>query len=259
MEQKVIFLDIDGTLYNDTKQIPASAKEAIGHLQQKGHTVAFATGRAPFSFKSLQDELNIHTFVGLNGQYVAHHGDVIFKKPLETDVIEALERRAEARNHPVIYLGNENWYSNTNEHPYIQKAIASLKIDREVMYDPAYYRSGEVYQVLLFCPGGEEATYEQAFNHLQFMRWHDYSVDVIPADGSKAAGIDYLLKHLQVAPEDVYAFGDGLNDIAMLQSVKNSVAMGNAPDAVKQVAGTVTGHVNEDGLFHGMRKLGLLD
>ncbi|TMN21600.1 Cof-type HAD-IIB family hydrolase [Lentibacillus cibarius] len=259
MTKKLICLDIDGTLFNEEKQVPDSAKLAVANLQQAGHTVAFATGRAPFTFRKLQQELEVDSYVSLNGQYVVHHDDVVYKNPLHTAVLDELEHHATAGNHPLIYLGHDNWFSNTSHHPYIQKAIRSLKVEQKVMYDPAFYRVGDVYQALLFCEDGSEADYMRTFGHLEFIRWHDYSVDVIPAGGSKAAGINHLVQHLQMSPDDVYAFGDGLNDMAMLQSVKNSVAMGNAPDIVKNAAGTVTKHVNDDGLWHGLRMVGLLD
>ena len=48
MTQKIIFFDIDGTLYDHDKKLPASTKKAVLQLQEKGYEVAIATGRAPF-------------------------------------------------------------------------------------------------------------------------------------------------------------------------------------------------------------------
>ncbi|MFD2762178.1 Cof-type HAD-IIB family hydrolase [Lentibacillus juripiscarius] len=258
MTQKLIFFDIDGTLLDDEKKLPVSTKQAIADLQLAGHMVTFATGRAPFTFGPLLDELNVDTYVSINGQYVVHDNRVIYKNPLYATDLGELESHAAAGAHPLIYLSHDNWYSNTEHHPYIQTAIDSLKIEQEVIYDPAFYKTGDVYQALLFCEDGSEAEYVRRFEQLEFIRWHDYSVDVIPAGGSKAAGIDRLLEHLQISPEAVYAFGDGLNDIEMLQSIENSVAMGNAPDVVKDSASAVTRDVNDDGIWHGLKKIGLL-
>ena len=51
MTGKLIFFDIDGTLLDHDKNIPASAKESVRLLQEAGHEVAIATGRGPFMFK----------------------------------------------------------------------------------------------------------------------------------------------------------------------------------------------------------------
>jgi len=48
MSEKIVFIDIDGTLVNEQKEIPPSTKEAIKQLQQSGVHVAIATGRPPF-------------------------------------------------------------------------------------------------------------------------------------------------------------------------------------------------------------------
>ncbi|MFD1362363.1 Cof-type HAD-IIB family hydrolase [Lentibacillus salinarum] len=258
MTQKLIFFDIDGTLLDDEKRLPDSTKQAIADLQAAGHYVAIATGRAPFAFKSLLTELGISSYVSINGQYVVHNGEAIYKHPLQPDALAALEKYAKERQHPLVHLNHDNWYANVQHHPHIEAAVNSLKIDKQITYNPSFYQQGEVYQTLLFCTEESETGYDQTFDQFHFVRWHDYSVDVMPAGGSKAAGISQLIRELQIPAHDVYAFGDGLNDIEMLQSIENSVAMGNAPDAVKQAASTVTKDVNDDGIWHGLKLVGLL-
>ncbi|SFB00477.1 hypothetical protein SAMN04488072_10578 [Lentibacillus halodurans] len=258
MTQKLIFFDIDGTLLDDEKQLPDSTRKAIAELQQAGHYVAIATGRAPFAFKPLLEELNIGTYVSINGQYVVHNNEAIYKNPLNPAALARLEKYALERNHPLVYLNHEDWYTNTRHHPHVKTAIESLKLDQDVTYNPEFYKDGEVYQTLLFCTGEGEVEYDQAFHELDFVRWHDFSVDVMPSGGSKAAGIGQLIRQLQIPAHDVYAFGDGLNDIEMLKSVQTSVAMGNASDIVKEAASAVTKDVNEDGIRHGLKMVGLL-
>ena len=46
--QKIIFFDIDGTLYNNEKVVPQSTKEAVKAVKDAGHILAMATGRSPF-------------------------------------------------------------------------------------------------------------------------------------------------------------------------------------------------------------------
>ena len=54
--------------------------------------------------------------------------------------------------------------------------------------------------------------------------------------------------HLNIKAQDVIAFGDNFNDLDMLQYAGLSVAMGNAPDEIKQAAKEVTASNNEDGI-----------
>ena len=76
--KKLLFFDVDGTLYNMKKELPSSAKEAIMQARENGHEIAIATGRAPFMIQDLLDELQIDTYVTFNGQYVVYKGNVIF-------------------------------------------------------------------------------------------------------------------------------------------------------------------------------------
>src|SRR5699024_11035818 len=139
-----------------------------------------------------------------------------------------------------------------------EESIVTLKINYFPTHDPHYYQVRELYQSLLFCPECEEKQYEEMYQDLEFIRWHPVSVDILAKCGSKAIGIEQIAQRLRASTENIYAFGDGRNDIEMLQSVENSVAMGNAEERVKQAAKHVTKSVEEDGILHGLQMVGLL-
>ncbi len=258
VERSLIFFDIDGTLLNHEKKLPATTKAAINKLKEQGHEVAIATGRAPFMFEKLREELDIHSFVSYNGQYVVFNEEVVYTNPLNFEALKTLTDEALVRNHPIVYMDHEDMKASVPEHSYINESIATLKIDTFPTYDPHYYKTRDLYQSLLFCPKGEERFYEETFKDFHFIRWHPVSVDVLPKGGSKAKGIGHIIERLGFASEAVYAFGDGLNDIEMLRTVQNSVAMGNAVDQVKDAATYVTKSVEEDGIEHGLKMVGLL-
>lgn len=253
----MIFFDIDGTLLNEDKELPSSTKEAIAYLKKAGHQVAIATGRAPFMFQDLREELGIDTYVSFNGQYVVVDGEVIYKNPLPTETLKLLLDFAKKNEHSLVFMDHEDMRSSIEYDPFIEESIGTLKIDHP-KHDQTYLNDREIYQTLLFCNQAAEQPYIHAFNQFQFVRWHPVSTDILPAGGSKAKGIEKMISHLGLASDQIYAFGDGLNDIEMLTFVKNSVAMGNAHDEVKKVAKHVTKHVNEDGILHGLQLVGLL-
>jgi len=256
--KSVIFFDIDGTLLTHDKELPLSTKEAIFKLKDEGHIVAIATGRAPFMFEDLREELNINTYVSYNGQFVVLDGEVLFTNPLKISSLEKLTENALLNDHPVVFMDHEDMKANVSEHRYINESIQSLKIKQFPTHDPHYYKGRELYQTLLFCPEGEEKQYELNYQDFDFVRWHPFSVDVVPSGGSKAIGIKKIVEKLGFSEEHQYAFGDGLNDIEMLSTIKNSVAMGNAENQVKEVAKYVTKSVEENGILHGLQQVGLL-
>ncbi|QJC50900.1 Cof-type HAD-IIB family hydrolase [Paenibacillus albicereus] len=259
MTGKLIFFDVDGTLLDHDKRIPASAKQAVRELQDAGHEVAIATGRGPFMFKEIREELGIDSYISYNGQFAVRRGEVIVRNPIRIDLLQRITERAAELDHPIVYMNEEAMKANIEHHDYIVESMASLELaDKTMPWDKDYYIGREIYQCLLFCTIGDEMKYREAFPELGFIRWHQFSMDVLPLGGSKAQGIEAYRKLAGVRPEDVYAFGDGLNDIEMLQAVHNSVAMGNAIESVQKAAKHVTKDVAEDGIRHGLELVGLL-
>ncbi|SES40190.1 Cof-type HAD-IIB family hydrolase [Salipaludibacillus aurantiacus] len=257
MGQKLIFFDIDGTLLDHDKALPATTEQAVKQLKNEGHYVAIATGRAPFMYKRLREKLGIYTFISFNGQYVALEGDPIVRNPLNKKELARFTEAAVESDHPVVYMDHEDMKANIPYHPHIETSIGSLKFEHPA-YDPAYLEEREIYQALLFCTADEQQPYEERFEAFDFIRWHEFSTDVLPSGGSKAKGIEAVMNRLNMKREDVYVFGDGPNDLEMLQFTDNSVAMGNALPEVKKAAGFVTKDVDDDGIVHGLKHMGLL-
>ena len=83
------------------------------------------------------------------------------------------------------------------------------------------------------------------------------SADVTVLGVDKGDAVHNVAAALGVAIEDTYAFGDGINDICMLEAAGHGIAMGNAMDEVKQVAEYVTTDINRDGVANGLAHYGL--
>jgi Cof subfamily protein (haloacid dehalogenase superfamily) len=257
MKRKLIFFDIDGTILDHDKRLPVSTKEAIQTLKDIGHEVAIATGRAPYLFEELRDELEINTFVCFNGQYAVIDGKEIYKHPIPNDSLAFFTEMAVKNNHPIIYMDLDQMKTNVENHVQIKECVATLGAEHPE-YDPSFFRGKEIFQSLLFCKEIHEFQYLENISDLQFIRWHKYSMDVLPYGGSKARGIEQIVNKLGFEKENVYAFGDNLNDIEMLQFVGNGIAMGNAPETVKKAAKYVTKDVDDNGIVYGLELVGLL-
>lgn len=257
MNKKLIFFDIDGTLLDHKKKLPASTEQAIAKLKEQGHYVAIATGRAPFMFPKLREKLGVSTYISFNGQYVVLDNKPIVKSPLDKAELIRLTEQAVIHDHPVVFMDHNDMKANIPYHSRIESSIGSLKFEHPA-YDPVYLENRDIYQSLLFCTAEEENPYKKEFKRFDFIRWHEFSTDVLPTGGSKAKGIEAVVNELEMKKEDVYVFGDGPNDLEMLQYTPNSIAMGNAMPEVKEVAGFVTKDVSDDGIIHGLKHMGLL-
>jgi Cof subfamily protein (haloacid dehalogenase superfamily) len=256
-DKKIIFFDIDDTLLDVKKNIPPSAKQAIMDLKRLGHEVAIATGRAPFMFQNIREELEIDTYVSCNGQYVVLKNEVIYDRALDEDALLMLTELALEHDHPILYVDAQDMKANMPEEKLLRTSVGQHKMFIP-QHDPFFYKNRKIYQALLLCHQEEEKYYETVFKAFDFIRCATDATDVVPSGGSKAVGVAKLTERLGIALEHQYAFGDALNDVNMLKSIPNSVAMGNGLPEAKAAAKYITKRVEEDGILYGLKMVGLL-
>ncbi|MCQ4086470.1 Cof-type HAD-IIB family hydrolase [Saccharibacillus sp. JS10] len=259
MEQSIIFFDIDGTLVDEQKNVPQSAKDAIRELQNQGHIVAIATGRPQFMFKEIREQLGIDTYVSYSGQYVVLNGEVIYTNPIHKESLEQLTKIALEHNHPVLLIDDKEMRATVPDDEFVAQGFGMLlNYVKLSQVEAEFIQTGSVYQASLFCSTEDQQLYDAIFPALSFIRWSPISADVLPAGGSKLEGIRKITEKLGIPPERQYAFGDALNDMEMLSGITNSVAMGNGLPEVKAVAKFVTKTNEDDGIAHGLKLVGLL-
>lgn len=255
--KKFLFFDIDGTLYDSNKKLPSKAKEAIFAARKNGHEVFIATGRAPFMIKDVLRELEIDSYICFNGQYIVHKGKVVSHAEIDSEQLQSVSKFAKQQHHPMVYMNAEKMMASMSYHPHVEESISSLKLPHP-SYQEDFYVDHTIYQALVFCSMEEEQIYHERFPKLKFVRWHRVSVDILPLGASKGNAIQFICDKLNLAIEDTIAFGDGLNDIEMLETAGYGVCMGNGHEEALKRAKHVTTHVDEDGLVNAMKYLNLI-
>jgi Cof subfamily protein (haloacid dehalogenase superfamily) len=75
-----------------------------------------------------------------------------------------------------------------------------------------------------------------------------YFLEFASPDVTKAAGLEFLAEHLGFTRERTVAFGDGENDIELVDWAAYGVAVDNADDRVKEIADFVCPSVDEEGV-----------
>ena len=93
------------------------------------------------------------------------------------------------------------------------------------------------------------------FDSLELVGSLKYNIEINAAGVNKGKGLLELGEILGISREEIMAFGDGDNDIAMLREVGFGVAMQNADEEVKAVADYVTGSNDEDGVAKAFARL----
>lgn len=153
---------MDGTLYNDEKKIPESAKEAIKAARNNGYEIAIATGRAPFMIESILEELEIDTYVTFNGQYVVYKGEVIYTDSVPKEYLAKIIEFGQERNHPVVFIDDKEMIASIEDHSFIEQSLNTLKYPYPYS-NPLFYEDNDVYQTLIFIEESDEQLYRDTF------------------------------------------------------------------------------------------------
>ncbi|MFC5591782.1 Cof-type HAD-IIB family hydrolase [Sporosarcina soli] len=258
MEKKAVFFDLDGTLLNENKVVLESSKRAIQALQEQGIIVAISTGRSPRMFDWLLDELNISSYVSMNGQHVVFEGKEIYSNPMDLDMLHDLSTIAYDNGHGLAYSNCQQIRVNADKHPLIYPSYAHMKIDYPLV-EKEFYKHSPVHQIQIYCERRHAQFYMQRYADYTFLEWGEHASDMLPAGISKAVGVQKIMEQLGVKRENSYAFGDGTNDFEMLDFVGTGIAMGNAVPALKEQADFVTTSCSDAGIINGLIGVGLLE
>ncbi len=122
----------------------------------------------------------------------------------------------------------------------------------------ARIEAAPIYQLAAFFPEESQPEFLRNCPGCTAVRWNDDFVDILPAGGSKTRGLERVLQFLGADRTQAIAFGDGENDVEMLQYAGTGVAMGNACPEAMAAADYVTDPVDRDGLAHGLAHFGLI-
>ncbi|MBM7602633.1 HAD superfamily hydrolase (TIGR01484 family) [Metabacillus crassostreae] len=121
-----------------------------------------------------------------------------------------------------------------------------------------FIHNEEVFLMCLFANDETVEKYIQKFPQLSFKRWHPYVLNVLKEDVSKSLAIVKTLEFFGIDKSEAIAFGDGENDVDMLELVGLGIAMGNGNEKLKNVADFVTKPSNKDGIDYALKKYGII-
>lgn len=260
MEKKIIFFDIDRTIYDpDTRSIPKSTKQALKTLHDDPSVeIAIATGRAYYMLHII-DEIKeyINIYVLINGQIIVKDGETIFRNPISKDIVQNVVDRFNEKNMKYGFLGEFDETLNiVDEKGKKAFELVDMKLPR---IDPHFHQENDIFQMWAFCERDAHLEFKADFQNLEVVSWLGGGFDVLSKGMSKKEGIKKILEIENIPLRNAYAFGDGDNDIEMLDFIPNSVAMGNASDKAKKHATYLTDDIKSDGVLNGLKMLGFIN
>lgn len=245
---KIIFFDIDGTLIDmNKKRVTDKTLETLARLQQNNILICLATGRTPVSLPVFPG-IAFDAYLTFNGSYCYASEKTVYSCPIPAEDVAAILKNAAAIGRPVSLASKNRVAANGKDADLIEYySFAGLEV--EIADDFDTFSHEEIYQIMLGCRITDHPRLLQNVSHAQITYWWDRAVDIIPADSGKGNGVQRILEYYHIDRSQALAFGDGNNDIEMLQAVGTGIAMGNASNSVKKAADDICGHVADDGIY----------
>ncbi|WP_125604253.1 Cof-type HAD-IIB family hydrolase [Lapidilactobacillus bayanensis] len=253
--QGVVFFDLDNTLLDDHSQVTAEVAAAIQQLRHNNLLPVINTGRAPREILETRQATGIDTFISLNGSYLEHEHQSVYQSPIATDLITGVVELANQLDDGVsFYTTSEIRTLKTDENVNSAYNLIHTEIPE---VDPDFYQNNVILMLLLLNRHHDQA-YAEKFPQFTYYRNSPYSIDTVLAGNSKMNGIKQLLHRLKLEDVPTYGFGDGPNDLSMLEFVDHAVAMGNGIPEAKAAAEFVTTANTDHGIVNGLRHFKLI-
>ncbi len=246
---KIAFFDVDGTLIDMNKKvISANMLETLIRLKQNHIKLCVSTGRPPQNVPRFP-EVEFDAFITFNASYCYTKEKCLLKNPIPAADVRTIIENANRIGRPVSLASAARMGANGRD-PDLVEYFSFSNQPVDVVKDFDELAKEDIYQIMMGC---RQEEYEQVLHHVKGAKitaWWSRAVDIIPANGGKGLGVERILAHYHLDREEAIAFGDGRNDMDMLQAAGTGVAMGNATDDVKRMADAVCGSVAEDGIYN---------
>lgn len=279
MNHKLIFIDIDGTLFDHKKDaIPESAKEAILNAKSKGHKIFLSTGRPYADIDKEILDFPLDGMIVSCGAVVYVENKPIYCKTYPQKELINLIQLMLVNNIGFSLDGiHKNYLSEeaficlsglmfkNNEDSELSRAMMAKNncFPFEEMKEEDLK---EVVKISIFTKNKEscEKLFQKIPDSLTGFMYKNNHLDLYNGEISikgltKATGLKQIANYLNVPIEDTIAIGDSLNDLDILQAAGLSICMGNGADECKKAADFTTKDISDDGLAYALKHFNLAD
>ncbi|MGM9877090.1 MAG: HAD family hydrolase [Bacilli bacterium] len=229
---KLLFIDIDGTLAHDNGIISKSTKRVL----KKYKNIVFVTGRSRNDVKKLCDELNLRYFISSYGTeiYDNFENKVLFNITLNPQTVLKISKLGLNNNlELVVAIDNQNIVITNENYMNVTKNVKQYMLKGTInnlnnMRKELKNIKGIKYQ--------RDNAYEYGYHWFSIM----------PSKANKGNAATHLMEYLNIKKENTISFGNDINDIPLFNNTGHKIAVGNSCEELKREAAIIIGDNNKD-------------
>lgn len=229
---KAIVSDLDGTLLNSHHRLGNFTHEVLEKLVARGLKLILASGRPWADVEAIRQQINTEMFlITSNGARVHDRdGHCVFRHDLPVSVAEQLWALQQPDCHINVYRDNDWLVRKAN--PELLKYHKDSGFTYQVIDQQDF--NGE-HAAKIFWIGEpaalkqvEHKIREQFASQVAVAYSSPLSLEVMAASVSKGEALKLVAEAKGIETAQILAFGDGQNDLEMLQEAGEGIRMGNA-------------------------------
>ncbi|UCZ55052.1 Cof-type HAD-IIB family hydrolase [Bacillus shivajii] len=254
MSYKLLALDVDGTLLNQSGKLTTKTIEAVKKAYDSGIHVVISTGRSLDQTRPILDEL------GIEGIIVSHNGATTLKTDTK-EIIHEFSYDIKELTEIIEYCRRKDihFYVCTAHNLYVER-MDDYQTKLFKKYNLVHTMHDNVLSI------NEKVAKFTVDDQQRVDGWREINIenlrkssdgffqDIVHPQAHKASALEQVLRKLGVGKLEMIAIGDYYNDLEMIEYAGLGIAMGNAPDDFKEKADAVTSSNDEDGVYHALEK-----
>lgn len=264
MGRKLIGIDLDRTTLNDAGEVSERTRQAIQKMQQAGHVVAIITGRPVRLSMDIYQQLGLKSpminFNGALGEIPNELWDHAYSYQVDREIaFDLIENAADMAIKSVVAESRADVWTNSHIGPTNpnEAFFFPQSTDTYHMLDRLNLKTN-INSILIEAQNSTHQALIQDYvtnrygsDRVTVNTWGADSpvLEIVPAGVAKDTGLQIMQRAFDIKKDDVYAFGDGMNDYEMIDYATHGVVMKNGQPALKAIANDITSYTNdEDGL-----------
>lgn len=262
---KLVTIDLDGTLFDNEKNISKENKAAIKKAKENGAYVVIATGRPLNGVMPTLKELDLihdNDYVILyNGGKILNVGknEIIYSSTIDGAYVKELYKKSKEEN-VYIHAFKENEDLITPlKNPYTLVEETINKIDAKV-FDFNKINDNDLFIKAMLVASDADITritpkFKELYNNkYSVLRSSKIFLEFLNKTTNKGEALEFLAKYLNIDLKDTMAIGDADNDLPMILKANVGVAMENAFKEVLDKANFITKSNLESGVAYAINK-----
>lgn len=249
---KYIFVtDMDGSLLNNKSELNNYTIDKINKISELGHLVVLASGRSLMGMVKYYRLLNLKTpIISLNGAFIKYPDGNVKAYYIKPNLVKELYENNSTILKSMM-LNEPNNIISFKHNKELEQIFNGDNYDEVTLYDNNKTYD-KVLNVICLIDDKDRTKFEAFFDGKEISPryWGSYNgnafYDIYQNNISKATAIKEVLNYYNTSTNNLFTFGDGVNDVEMLKLSSNGVAMKNGLDVVKKAATHVTAFDNNN-------------